>query len=159
MKPHLSLLRRGTKKTPDKKRRQVIDYQRLALACGTVLILSILLSIHMLPSKVSLKLGEISDKSIYAHRTQRYVDTAETELKRAQAASVVGKVYDFVPNAQDQALGALETTFHTIQSVNKQHSNLPIDQKVILVRQQLGTVLGARISDSSIKLLFRITPE
>lgn len=72
---------------------------RWALALGTILCLSLLLSLHLLPDKVSLNVGDISDSEILAHKTVRYVDTVETERLRAEAAARVEKVYKSNPDA------------------------------------------------------------
>lgn len=76
---------------------------RLALGIGTVIILSILLSIHLLPDKISAQVGDISPQEIRAHRTVRYVNSIETERMRQEAAERADKVYKIVPMASSQA--------------------------------------------------------
>ncbi|MGB9620444.1 MAG: hypothetical protein ACPL7K_08540, partial [Armatimonadota bacterium] len=126
---------------------------RVGLAAATIVLLSVILSIHMLPSKVTLKVGDISPENIIAQRTERYIDVEETQLRRAQAAASAGRVYDPVPNAADQAVKALKTILTTVVGVREAGSRLSIDDKAARVRERIGPLLGTMVSDRSIKYL------
>src|ERR1035437_2663641 len=118
MKPHLSFFNPGSRKNSDKNARAIdIDYRRVGLAVATIAIISLLLSVHVLPNRISLRLGDISPENIYAPRTARYKDTTETELRKAQASASVVRCYDPIPNATDQALGALKSVFRGVEAV------------------------------------------
>ena len=65
------------------------DWARIGLSIGTVLVLSSLLSLHLIPDKVSLHVGERSNQEIRAARTVQYVDRTTTEEMREQAADRV----------------------------------------------------------------------
>lgn len=146
MKPTI----RSGKKNPERSApRARVDLNRTGLAFATIAILSVLLSIHMLPSRVALRVGDICPEDIIAPRTAQYVDVAETELRKTQAAAGVGKVYDVMTGAADQAIGALKTVFATIESVRKNYSSQPVAAKVARIRKRLGTSIGSRISDST----------
>jgi putative nucleotidyltransferase with HDIG domain len=73
----------------------------VALSTGTVL--AILLTIQLLPDRVSLKLGQAAPEDIIAHRTVRFLDEHETERLRAEAAAAVPKRYALDPNAAAEA--------------------------------------------------------
>jgi len=155
----MPLTTRGGKKNPDKSAaRSRVDLKRTGLAVATIVILSVLLSIHMLPSKVTLKLGQISPEDIIAPRTARYKDTTETELRKAKAAAGVGKAYDVVPNAADQAIGALKTIFATVENVRGRSTGGPVTKRVDLVRQRLGSVIGGHVSDGTFVSLLSMDP-
>src|SRR5947209_6078879 len=62
---------------------------RVGLGFGTAALLSLLLCIHLLPNRVSLRLGDISDQLIVAPRAVDYEDTAETQERRDDAAAQV----------------------------------------------------------------------
>jgi len=157
MKPHLPLIRRGGKKTPEKKTTPLpVDIRRALLAFGTVVAISALLSLHMLPSKVNLKVGDVSPDTIIAHRTVRYTDTVQTELRRSQAASSAGRVYDPVPSAPDQAVGALKTVLRTVENARREGVNLSTERKVSDMRAKLGSLLGTQVSDRTLKLLLTV---
>lgn len=126
------------------------------MAVATIVILSVLLSIHLLPSKVSLQVGDVSRETIIARGSAGYIDTAETELRRRQALESVGKAYDPVSNASDQAIGALKTMFHAIEDVRASSANASASKKVQLVRERLGLYLGTRVTDSALTVMLTV---
>ena len=69
------------------------NWPRLALMSATILILSALLSLHLLPDKVSLRAGDISGQDIRALRTVRYPDEEATSALRTAAAARVEPIY------------------------------------------------------------------
>ena len=76
-------------------------WDRTALLLGTVLLLSALLSLHLIPDKVALRPGEISGTDIRALRTVRYLDEDSTGMLRAAAAARVEPVYTSVHSASE----------------------------------------------------------
>lgn len=159
MKPFMPLTIRGGKKNPEKSAPRLrMNFQRTGLAFATVAILSVLLSIHMLPSRVGLRVGDICPEDIIAPRTAQYTDTNETELRRTKAAAAVGRVYEVVPGAPDQAIGALKTVFSAIEAVRKGDSSRPIADRVRLIRQHLGAAIGSRLPDSTFVSLLGLDP-
>lgn len=160
MKPHLPLINRGTKKSSEKSEsRLAVDPRRAALAVVTVAALSALLSLHLLPGKVNLKVGDVSPETILAHRTVRYRDTIQTELRRAQAAASAGRVYDPVPNAADQAVGTLKSMLRAVENARRENTGISVAHKIAHVRGQLGSLLGTQVSDRTLELLFTVDPE
>lgn len=97
---------------------------RLALGIGTVLILSFLLSMHLLPDKVTWHVGDIGSEEIRAHRTVRYVDNVETPRLREEAAARVGKVYRAVPGATSDAIESISNIFGILRRA-RLNQNLP----------------------------------
>lgn len=83
-----------------------LDPVRLAIAAGTAGILCVLLSIHLWPSRVNLKLGEVSPREIVAQRTVRFLDSEATRRARSEAAQDARK-YTAIPNATPAALQRL----------------------------------------------------
>ena len=157
MKPFMPVTIRGSKKSSEKSaRRSRVDLKRTGLAFATVAILSILLSIHMLPSRVSLRVGDICPEDIIAPRTTQYVDVAETEIRKAKAAASVGRVYEVVPGAADQSIGALKTVFSAIELGRKSDSTLPLDARLHRIRVRLGGAIGSRISNSTFTSLLAL---
>ena len=159
MTPHLPLRIRGGKRNPEKSAKPLpVDPQRALLAVLTVAVLSALLSVHLLPSKVNLKVGEISPEVILAQKTVRYRDTIQTELRRTQAMLSAGKVYDPVPNATDQAIGALKTTFRTVESARRRFGRQQVARAIPDIRSKLGSLLGSQVSDQTLGVLLTVDP-
>lgn len=130
-----------------------MDYRRTGLAWATIAILSVLLSIHFFPSRVNLKVGDISPEDIIAPRAAQYWDAAETELRRAKAAASVGKVYDVVPGAAEQAMVSLNSVFAAVESARQEVASANMDQRVRRVRRDLSSTLSAKIANETIAAL------
>lgn len=143
---------RGAKKNPEKKmrRRSRIDLRRTGLALATAAILSILLSMPMLPSRVGLKVGDICPEDIIAPRTAQYVDEAETELRRQRAAAQVPKIYAPIPNAAEQSAGAVRSVFAAVEEARTRAASETIQSRVRIIRTHLGGPATSRISDSTL---------
>ncbi len=77
------------------------DWGRVALLVATVLVLSALLSLHLLPDKVSLRVGDLSAQDIRAMRTVRYEDDDATNRLKAEAAARAEPVYTSVRVASE----------------------------------------------------------
>lgn len=161
MKPHLPHFIRGTKKKSTDKdvKRSGVNPQRAGLATATVVILSFLLCMPMLPSKVTLKPGDVSPEDIFARKTVRYVETVETELRRDRAAATVPDLYDPVLNATDEAISTLKRIFGAAEEVRTGGNGRPLARKIAQVRERLGSTLGSRISDATISGLLAADPQ
>ena len=134
----------------------MVDFRRTGLAFATIAILSVLLSIRVLPSRVGLRAGDICPEDIIAPRTAQYLDLAETEMRKTRAAAGVPKVYEPIPAAADQAAGALKAVFAAVEEVRAKPPTLPVAARVEQIRKRLGTSIGSRISDPSLISLLGI---
>jgi len=130
----------GEKKRPAPRRRGGF---RLALGIATIVILSFLLSMHLLPDTVSLQVGDVSSEEIRAHRTVRYVDSIGTERLRAEAASRADKVYEIVPKAAFQASESVSNIFDIFRRARLDDSLPSIAAKTDFVRRNLRLNLDA----------------
>lgn len=123
--------------------------KRLALGVGTVAVLSFLLSMHLLPDKVSLQVGDISTAEIRSHRTVRYIDSVETERQREDAAARTEKQYKVVLQASYDATEAVRNAFDTVRRARVDSSLATLRAKSQFVHHNLGIDL----SDSSLNTL------
>lgn len=143
-----------TTKDSEKKRpaRSSSGKYRLALGIGVVTVLSSLLSMHLLPDKVSLQVGDVSTGEIRAHRTVHYVDIVETERLRTEAAARADKVYKIVPRAAFEASQSASNIFDLLRRArtDQQLSSLRMktdyvkrNLRVDFTDEALGTLLNA----------------
>src|SRR5438067_11691229 len=66
-----------------------------ALLCGgTIVALTILLSVHFLPDRVSLHVGDRSPTEIRANRSVTFVNTEATDRQRSYMENRVENIYD-----------------------------------------------------------------
>jgi len=151
MKPHLPLPDRGRKKDSERKsnKRRRVDYQRTGLAVATVVVLSVLLCIHLLPDKVSLVPGDIATEDIRAHRSIRYSDAYEFRKKQAEAAASVSKIYDNVPSALSQSLRELNTIFDVIRT-NRNSNGAPAEGVATRTRTQIKDRTGLDVPQQAV---------
>jgi cyclic-di-AMP phosphodiesterase PgpH len=134
--------RAGHSKKESERKRSVHDSQtgaRLALGLATVLILSFLFSMHLLPDKVNWHVGDVSTEEIRAHRTVRYIDTVETERMRDEAASLAPKVYTPVPNATSGAIESVSNVFGVVRRARLDQSLVTSKQKLEFITHSLST--------------------
>ena len=89
----------------------VIVPARVAVALGTIALLSALLCIHLWPNRVDLHLGDTADREIMAQRSVRFEDTSSTMLLRDDAREHVENRYEVIPNATDAATETVENAF------------------------------------------------
>lgn len=151
------LKRTGHNKKDIEKKRPVTPRKngsRLALGVGTVLVLSLLLSIHLLPDKVSLRVGDISPVEIRAHRTVRYVDTVETSRLRESAAERSEKVYKVAPRATSEAGESVSNVFDILRRARVEEEMPLLSAKTKFVKENLRL----DISDNALYVLLTADP-
>lgn len=78
-------------------------WRRLLVGLATGVILSTLLTIQLLPDKVSLRIGQTAPEDIVAYKYAQYEDVAATRRLRAAAEQSVPKQYANDQNAPHQA--------------------------------------------------------
>jgi cyclic-di-AMP phosphodiesterase PgpH len=125
------------------------DLQRIALGVGTAVILSILLCLHLLPDKISLKIGDTAPEDVRAHRTVTYKDSAETERLREEATAKIDDVYIDRRNAADEAVADLQSTFAAIETARADRALRNVDAKARYVRSLIRT----DVSHASFRLM------
>ena len=93
--------RRGRKLSP----------ARIALGTGTTFLLSLILSLPVIPNRLSWKIGDAADREIIAQRTVRYDDSETTKRLRDDAAAQAEKRYETIPGATASATEAIRILF------------------------------------------------
>lgn len=152
----LSAAAGARRKDPEKKKpvRRRSNIDRIALGVATTALLSVLFSLHLLPDKVSLQVGDVSPEQIRAHRTIRYVDTIETERLREEAAASSDKVYNVVPKSSAVAVGSVSNVFDVLRRARADASLSSVRHKADWVRRNLRTDL----SDEALRTLLTADP-
>ncbi len=153
----LSALAGLRRKDPEKKKPapRKADGSRVALGIATVALLSVLFSLHLLPDKVSLQVGDVSPEQIRAHRTVRYVDTVETERLRDEAAASADKVYNVVPKSSSAAVRSVSNVFDILRRTRSDATLHSVRLKAEWVRRNLRSDLP----DESLRTLLTADPQ
>src|SRR5579871_951081 len=130
----------------------VVDVRRSALGIGTAVVLSILMSIHFLPDKVALNIGDRSPTEIRAARSVSYIDTEATARRQADAARRVPNSYDSDRTAIAQATRYVSDLFDTVRRVR----SAPGSSKSVRKFEALATELGAVFPPDQIRSLLSV---
>jgi len=129
-----------------------VDARRFALAVGTVALLTVLMSIHFLPDRVSLRIGDRSPTEIRATRSVVYTDTDATYRLRQAKADQVRASYDVDPAALAQATRAAADPFEKVRRVRADASLPTVARKA----EKLATELDAEFTPEQIRHLLEL---
>lgn len=126
------------------------DWGRMTLLVVTVLILSALLSLHLMPDKVAVNVGDPSPQEIRAQRTVQYPDQNSTHSLREAAAARIDPIYSPIRYAFPE----------TNQTINEAYSHLHrarLQDKpnAVKVAGELRQQVGVAVSASALKPLLR----
>lgn len=110
----------GTKKLRtlhygDKSIAAKVDLPKLGLLFTAIVMLSLLTSVHLLPDKISLRLGDVSKAEVRAARSVRYINSAETANQRQIARQRVSPAYDIDDTGNANAHRIVQEFFDRIE--------------------------------------------
>jgi putative nucleotidyltransferase with HDIG domain len=110
------------------------------LLAGTVCVLSFLMSVHLLPDRVSLHVGDRSSIEIRANRSVGYTDSDATLRQKHFAADRVDPIYEMDQATIGAASRAVSQIFDEIKQVKEDPSLGSNTRKAEKLSAQLGTV-------------------
>ena len=100
-----------------------------------------LLSIDFLPDKVSLTLGQVSDRDVLAQRTVSFVDEPITRKLETEVLASVANVYDLDTGAAATAEDDVSRIFRSVRSVLSDKQLVRPEEKLGKLRSLLAGVL------------------
>lgn len=100
-------------------RRRLGDARRLWIGVGTGAVLSALLTVQLMPDRVSLRIDQIATADVIAPRYVQYLDEPATERLRAQAAATVPKQYANDLSAPAEAEREVRRFYETVRRVQR----------------------------------------
>ncbi|MDH7481360.1 MAG: HD domain-containing protein [Armatimonadota bacterium] len=127
----------------------------MILALCVILILSVLLSMHLLPEKVSLRVGDISNEEIRAHKTVRYIDTIATERLRQEAAKRTDKVYTVVPKAASETGEAFAQIIDVLKRARLDPTLYSDEARIAYVSRNLRPDLQECVDSEALRILLK----
>ena len=100
---------------------------------------TVLLSADLLPDKVSLSVGQVSDRDVTAPRTVSFVDEARTKMLEAEVLSSVSNVYDLDMGAVSRAEEDVSRIFRSARAVvsDKNLAVAPLPEKITRLKGML----------------------
>lgn len=114
--------------------------RRIVLGLAFFCLFMIILSTDFISDKVSLQVGQVSDRDVVAPRTISYVDTAKTKKLEEEVLASAASVYDLdvaVAAKADENVGAI---FRIVRAVATDHS-LNLSQKADKLQKDLPVPL------------------
>ena len=129
-----------------------VTKRNLLLAALLLATLFLTLWGRILPSAVSLEVGEQADRTITAPRSLLYVDTQRTERLRDLARAAVPEQFKSDPQATQSALQDLDEVFARAVAVQQDPGLATVQERM----QALQAAVEYRLSDSTLRLT--VTP-
>src|SRR5690348_13748532 len=126
------------------KRLRSVDWTKVGLLVLTVAALSALMTINLLPDKISLRLGDVSPRDVHAGRSVIYISTTETARLQQAAMQATSPVYDTDEGAASGADRTVQDLFDRIEGERQylSHNLRPgtLSQTVAALQPQFGAI-------------------
>lgn len=110
------------------------------------------LSADFIPEKVSLIIGQVSDRDVIAPRTVSYVDSGKTKKLEMEVMASVANVYDMDIAVVTKAEEDVKTIFRLAQAVQADKTLVSHDQKLKKLNQDLPVSLSSTVVNGFINL-------
>jgi cyclic-di-AMP phosphodiesterase PgpH len=120
---------------------------RVGLTVGTTCILSFLMALHLMPSRVSYKKGDVATQDVIASRTVRYEDTEETRRQQEEVAALVSPHYVPIAGAKDTAIERLVAAQKILEKENPKITSKTWQQIEEMARRLVEARMERAISD------------
>lgn len=157
LRPLKTFKRRGKKSEPRRKSSRLshlpFDWRRVTLAVGTIAVLSFLMSIHFLPDRVTLSIGERSPAEIRAARSVTYYDTDATTRQRANAALRIPRVFDPDHTALAQSTHTVSDVFEAIHRARGNAGTSGSTRRSQILAAELGTTIAPHFTSEQLRFL------
>ncbi|MCX6380078.1 MAG: HDIG domain-containing protein [Armatimonadetes bacterium] len=134
------------------------DKAKAALMFFTIFALSLLLTIHFLPTRISLKVGDISKEEIRSSRSVYYYDSVQTE--RAQRANElsIAPVFMRAESASLEAERTVREYFTRLEDLRTQFANARPHLSPALFLARTPPQLRSDLTDASLEYVLTVPP-
>lgn len=103
------------------------------------------LSADFIPEKVSLQIGQVSDRDVVAPRTVSYVDNAKTKKLEMEVMASVANVYDMDIAVMAKAEEDVKTIFRVAQAAQADKALITLEQKRDKITRDLPVALSSSV--------------
>ena len=107
-------------------------FRKVVLLLMFFILNTVILSADLMPDKVSLSVGQVSDRDVTAPRTVSFVDEARTKMLEVEVLSSVANVYDLDMGAAGRAEEEVNHIFRSARLIlaDKNTATLPLQEKI-----------------------------
>jgi len=109
------------------------------------------LSADFIPEKISLQIGQVSDRDVIAPRTVSYIDNVKTKKLEMEVMASVANVYDMDIAVMAKAEEDVKTIFRTAQTLQLDKT-LTNEQKKEKLSRELPVTLSSTVVDELLNL-------
>lgn len=118
--------------------------QRSIIAVVFYLLFTVILIADLMPNRVSLDVGQVSDTDILASRTISYIDKDKTKKLEQEIGNSVANVYEFDVTITGKVDEDVTNIFKQVRNI-QQDQGLARDQKITKLRQSLPPTLSLTV--------------
>jgi membrane-associated HD superfamily phosphohydrolase len=128
-----------------------LDWPQFFLTVITIVLLSALMTVNLIPDRVSLHKGEVSRREVRASRTVFYVNNVKTGLNQQAARLNARPVYDRDERAAANAVRIAQEFFVRVEAERSLASRrspsraAALDQSVARLQQAYGSLSRAQL--------------
>jgi len=126
--------------------------RRIILGLTFFLLFMMILSIDFISDKVSLEVGQVSDRDIISPRTVTYVDVAKTKKLEAEVLASVANVYDIDVAAITKVEDFIGAIFKAVRMVHVDKTLVTSEQKISKLQENLIIPLSNNVIAAMIEL-------
>ena len=127
------------------------DWRKLAIAGGTGLFIAVLLTVQLLPNKVSVRLNEPAQRDIIAPRYVHYPDWEKTRELRQRIAEQVPRVYSAILGANVEARETTASFFDTAFRLRSEGDKVPLADRLARL-SKLARGIPVELAKSALSL-------
>ena len=109
------------------------------------------LSADFIPEKISLQIGQVSDRDVIAPRTVSYIDNVKTKKLEMEVMASVANVYDMDIAVMSKAEDDVKTIFRTVQAIQIDKTLTP-EQKTERLTRELPVTMSSTVVNGLVNL-------
>src|SRR5947199_7447494 len=132
--------------------RRLGSSRKLVIGILTGAALSALLTVQLLPDKVSLRVNQIAPEDVVAHRYVQYMDARATQQLRAEAEANVPKQYANDHGAPAEAEREVRRFFATVRRVQASAPLTRREHQLHELAKALGSLFPQPLLDGALAL-------
>lgn len=131
--------------------------RRIVLGLAFFTLYMIILSAEFLPDKVSLQVGQVSDRDVIAPRTVSYINTAKTHNLEAEVLLSVASVYDLDVGVMTSAEDTITAIFKGVRTISADKA-VSDSERVSKLQGALANSISFALPDNVVTAMVSLDP-
>lgn len=129
--------------------------KRILLAGAFLFLVLVIVVADVIPERIAVEEGEVSDRDIIAPRTVSYVNEEKTKKLESEVLEGVADVYDMDVSVLLKSEDQVNGIFNALQNVvsTKEFSTVTVEEQAVLKHKALSDVISIGISKDTVNFL------